>query len=447
MFAVGFRTLGPGDPTWSCKLTHFDSGIRLLVRSLNALVLTFLALMIGRVAPVRASTVRTERPVSFDSQGTVSELTPALRRQLTLFPEIAGFERARLYCGDDSTFTLQIDYRDAGQEVRQLWAMTPAGVDSLRQLLDRHLATGRTRVGFDHAGRGELIFDSIVLSLVVYGPSAPVLLDVSGSRPSLATYMLTSAAGFYMPYRLTRYTDVTPTHRQLTQYGATRGIAWAFLLRHITMGGGGGPRSAYGFIDATSIGAACAGFRAVTWRGYSSGQAETVGVMGDVGLLNGLGVAWITGLYDEDHARRGGDAMVLTSTAAGLWMGDYLGRRQPYTRGDALVLRAGGFAGVVAALPLVNATGTSSDRAHVAAALAGQVGGIALTDRLLRERDFSFSEGLIVSGGELAGALLALGLTYLADLDGDFDELAYLTSAAAGSVGGLALTFHLFTPR
>ena len=81
----------------------------------------------------------------------------------------------------------------------------------------------------------------------------------------------------------------------------------------------------------------------------------------------------------------------------------------------------------------------------MAGALAGEVAAITLTDRLLEERDFTFGESLIVGGGQVAGTLLGLGLTYLADADDNFDDLAYFTSAAVGSFGGFALTFRLFT--
>jgi hypothetical protein len=104
-------------------------------------------------------------------------------------------------------------------------------------------------------------------------------------------------------------------------------------------------------------------------------------------------------------------------------------------------------AGAIATLPFVDAFGTSSDRVISAALMAGGAAGVVFTDRLMVPRDFTFGEGLIVSGGELAGALLCMGLTYLADTGGDFDSLAYTTAAAAGSTGGFALTFRMLTPR
>ncbi|MBT3342250.1 MAG: hypothetical protein HN712_16315 [Gemmatimonadetes bacterium] len=390
------------------------------------------------------SLVSIEHPASFDSTGRIERVPPGLRRRLGLFPTFSDFVGARLWRRDDGRYIVEVEYQPQGRLTQWRQILTPAGLDSLRAPFDRYLATRRGN-GYDHSGRGELIFDSIVLSLAVYGPSAPVVLGIRGSRPGLAAYMLTSSGGFYVPYRLTRHRDVTRAHRQLTQYGATRGFIGGFVLKHLILGGGG-YRANFRFANATSVAGALTGFGAVSWRGYSRGQSELVGVMGDFGLATGGCLAHAIGWYGDD-TRRAGDALVLASAGAGLWLGQRLGQYRHYTRGDAYILRAGGVAGAIATLPFVDAFGTSSDRVISAALMAGGAAGVVFTDRLMVPRDFTFGEGLIVSGGELAGALLCMGLTYLADTGGDFDSLAYTTAAAAGSTGGFALTFRMLTPR
>lgn len=388
-----------------------------------------------------------ERPAAFDSAGAVQRLGPRRRQRLGLFPGLEGFVEARLWCGDDGACVLELTCGPAGETTRLRQRLSPAGLDALRAAVEGDLAARRANGGrYDHSGRGEMIFDSIVMSLAVYGPSAPVVLNVHGSRPGLAAYMLTSSAGFYVPYRLTRHRDVTRAHRQLTQYGATRGLVWGSLAKHLIMGGDGA-RAYFRFANAASVAGAWGGFWAVGRRGYSHGQAELVGVMGDFGLASGGSLANVVGWYSDGEAQRAGDALVLASAGAGMWLGDRLGRRRHYTRGDAYVLRAGGVAGAVATLPLVDASGADSDRVQSAAFVTGGLAGVVLTDRLVAERDFTFGDGLIVSGGELAGALLCMGLTYLADTDDQFDSLAYTTAAAVGSTGGFALTVRMVSPR
>jgi len=432
--------------------------------ALRALTLEVLALLVLALAPAVAAqeadpataptaaaefgdgpVSRFERPAPFDSTGRIEHVGPGLRRRLGLFPTFGDFVEARLWHGDDGMYIVEVEYQPQGRAAQWRQILTPAGLDSLRAPFDRYLASRRQGGGYDHSGRGELIFDSIVLSLAVYGPAAPVILGIRGTRPSLAAYMLTSSAGFYIPYRLTRDRDVTHAHRQLTQYGATRGYISGFFLKHLVMRGGGF-RANFRFANAASVAGAWAGFHAVTRRGYTRGQSELVGVMGDFGLATGGCLASVIGWYDDD-AERPGDALVLASAGTGLWLGQRLGRYRHYTRGDAFILRAGGVAGAIATLPLVDATGTDSDRVVNAALVAGGAAGIVFTDRLMASRDFTFGDGLIVSGGEVAGALLCMGLTYLADTGSDFDSLAYTTAAAVGSTGGFALTFRMLTPR
>jgi hypothetical protein len=109
------------------------------------------------------------------------------------------------------------------------------------------------------------------------------------------------------------------------------------------------------------------------------------------------------------------------------------------------VLRAGGLLGAVVALPLVNSLRTESPRAHAGGAVAGLGAGAVLTNRLLKDQEFTFGQGVIVTCAEAAGGLLGLGLTYLLDTKGHFDELAYLSSAAVGSTVGFTLTFRAFS--
>jgi hypothetical protein len=387
--------------------------------------------------------VDTEHLVALDTQGTLDEISDTLRRQLDLFPDIENFQRARLFRAADGPYVLEIEYLADRGPSHQRRHLSDAAVDSLRLTIDGFLRRTAERPHIDHSGRGEFIFDQIILSLMLYGPAAPVLLDVSGSRSAVAAYMLTASAGFYVPYQLTRHTDVTHSHRHLAQYGSTRGIAYGLLLKHLLLGEGGVRRTA-AYITGTSITSGAAGFAAADWLRCSRDQAELYGVMGDFGLLTGGGLAFVLNLYNDDATRRTGDVVTLVGAGAGLYAGKQLGGRHSYTRGDAYALRAGGLLGAIVALPVVNAAGSSSARVHMAGVLAGELAGISFTHSMLADKNLTLGEGLIITGGELAGLMLGLGLTYLVDTDGSFDDLAYFSSAAVGSLAGFSLTLRLF---
>jgi len=254
--------------------------------------------------------VDTEHLVALDTQGTLDEISDTLRRQLDLFPDIENFQRARLFRAADGPYVLEIEYLADRGPSHQRRHLSDAAVDSLRLTIDGFLRRTAERPHIDHSGRGEFIFDQIILSLMLYGPAAPVLLDVSGSRSAVAAYMLTASAGFYVPYQLTRHTDVTHSHRHLAQYGSTRGIAYGLLLKHLLLGEGGVRRTA-AYITGTSITSGAAGFAAADWLRCSRDQAELYGVMGDFGLLTGGGLAFVLNLYNDDATRRTGDVVTL----------------------------------------------------------------------------------------------------------------------------------------
>lgn len=408
----------------------------------SLLLLAALLLLLSRAA--QAQPVHTEEQVPLDPEGKVQEITPALRSRLGLFPQIEDFQSARLFLAQDQGYVLEIAWQRQGKRWRERQLLSPAAVDSLRHDLRRRLALPPVGLQFDQSGRGEFILDQILLSLFAYGPATPTLLNLDG-RPALASYMLTVTTGFYLPYRLTRRLTVTPANRQLAQFGGTRGIAYGLLLADLAAEKGRNSRSDGATVLASAALGSALGFRAVDWRRSTHGQAEVWAVMGDFGLLGGLGLSYTAGLYREPRNRRLGDGLALLSSGAGLYAGDWLGQHRDYTRGDAYVLRAGGFLGALTALPLIDAIRPDSKRAHVGGAVAGMALGTGLSDHLLKKQDFTFGQGLIVSGGELAGALLGLGLTYLADTDGHFDDLAYFGSAALGGAGGFTLTFRAFS--
>ena len=143
--------------------------------------------------------VRTEHLVPLDSQGSLTEITPSLRAELDLLVDIENFKRARLFRGTDGSYVLEIEYHAELQTNRQRRALTATGVDSQRRSIDIHLHRLKDLPGLDHSGRGELIFDQIIMSLALYGPAAPAILDLSGARPSVAALHVDQRGRFLCP--------------------------------------------------------------------------------------------------------------------------------------------------------------------------------------------------------------------------------------------------------
>lgn len=393
-----------------------------------------------------------ERQVPVDSTLGLVEITPEIRRELGLFPEVERFEAARLFATAQGRFVLEITSEPRGRLTRERRIMAPEEVARFRSELARRVAVRGGAVARSSEGRGGLVLGETLLGLGFYGPVLPIVFDVDSDRGAVAAYLLTAGASFYLPYRLTRNRSVTDTHRRLTLYGATRGALLGGTLGSLIEGDHGDERVYLGLAMAASVAGSLAGFGAAR-PSVSEGKAALWSTMGDFGFAFGFGAAAAAGFYDRESViaeggfsderyvnLRAGHALGLLGAAGGLATGYWLGEREDYTVGDATVLRSSGLLGAQLALPVANVLGGDDEGPYMTAALSGAALGIVAGNRLLRPEAFSPSQGLLVAAGQLAGGLSALGLTYL--LSSGADDLAYLTTSALGSAAGFALTFR-----
>jgi hypothetical protein len=201
------------------------------------------------------------------------------------------------------------------------------------------------------------------------------------------------------------------------------------------------------------------GFKDVDWTGVGQGTADFRETLADFSTAAGFGLAYVAGLYDDEIIV--GDEGTVTDepdllpahllalgvAGAGITAAHWAGEDGRYTSGDVHVLRSIGVLGAQALLPVANLIDDDDAKIHVAAAIAGAAPALFLGDRILRRQDFSGGDGLLVAAGHLAGGLLGAGLTYLADLDTDRDDLIYIAATTAGSAAGLLFTYRALADR
>ncbi|HNW60016.1 MAG TPA: hypothetical protein PKI62_10105 [bacterium] len=399
------------------------------------------------VLPLAAQEARIEVQVPLDSAGTLLELTPELRSRARLFPEVEQFTAARLFRQEDSLFVLEIAFRREGVPARSRTRFDASALRVFRRELERHLATAVRPAGVDQEGKAGLIVRQTVLGLGFYGWMVPQILQIKGGRETVAAYMLVGSAGFALPYYLTRNRPVSQTRAMLTSYGSTRGIFYGVLLRtmlapHAKSDAG---RMAPPLLG--SIAGAAGGFTAGGGSALALGRAELVGVMGDLGTGLGLGTAHVLGLWEVESREPAAAAVSLGMTGLGFAAGAWLSQREHYTRGDAYVLRMQGILGAQIMMPIAAALGGKKDKSWSTGAMLGGALGTGLGNRLLHNEDFDDNAGVLISCAQIAGGLLAGGLTYLVDSQDRFDPLVYHSTIALGSLAGHALLYHTFKLR
>ncbi|HVR61673.1 MAG TPA: hypothetical protein VMU50_07220, partial [Polyangia bacterium] len=181
----------------------------------------------------------------------------------------------------------------------------------------------------------------------------------------------------------------------------------------------------------------------------SPGQAHTIGVVGDFGMLLGLDVVYLIDLGGADltsdqKARRIG-AAVLLGGAGGLFGGYRLAHARDNTWGDAEVMRAFGALGLLAGGTVADGF-HAGDRATAALLLAGALGGAVAGDRLTASTEFSVGQSLLVDLAGLAGGLAAAGILYLFS-PRDWSERPFLLAATLGAGAGLGVSYHALEDR
>jgi len=169
--------------------------------------------------------------------------------------------------------------------------------------------------------------------------------------------------------------------------------------------------------------------------------------MGDFGSGFGLGTTHLAELWNGDDRERAAHSLMLGMTGAGLAGGYLLSQREHYTRGDAYVLRMEGILGAQIMMPIAAAIADKKEKSYTVGAMTGGVLGVGIGNWLLKDEDFDFNEGALISCGQIAGGLLAGGLTYLIDTNENFDGLVYHSAIALGSLAGHAFLYHTFKLR
>ena len=124
-----------------------------------------------------------ELQVYLDREGTLDVLDRKLERQLRLFPDIIGFREARLFQLPDSSFALEIFYRQQGHLFKQRQLLTKTATRTLQKRVSDRILALRPRALQDLSGRPRFLVRSFLLSYGFYSWATPIALGLDG-RPS-----------------------------------------------------------------------------------------------------------------------------------------------------------------------------------------------------------------------------------------------------------------------
>jgi hypothetical protein len=406
-----------------------------------------LALVVAGAMPALAQEVRA--PIDPDSSLYV--LDAELEQTLDLFPEIDGFQQAVLYQQSDGSFELVIEYREGAQTLRERRELTAGDVADLRARVGERLQATGTRVGLNQEGRSDLLTATTLLGVVEGSLLAGVLAGEDDGSLIASLPLLGGSLGFFVPLLATRNAPVSEGSAALTGYGGLQGYAHAVQLAGLVAGEDADGRATAGLAAALGAAEAVAGHEIGRRRGWSGGTAEMIAYTGTYGNLIGLGLGVVAaGSSDDDVASsldsddrlRIASGLSLLGSFGGMWAGHRLARAQRYTEGDARIYLNAGLVGIQLGGSILAATDSPSESPRLAVGLltASALGGLGAGVQLLRDRDFTKTEGNIIALGAYSGGLLGSGVAALADTEGD---TAFILSSI-GTALGFGISYGVF---
>jgi hypothetical protein len=398
------------------------------------------ALLLGVVFPALFSLqlLAQEVQVPLDDEARIEVITAEMERRLQLFPDYPTFEEARLYRLAEDSFELIIQYSEAGRSLRTRLPMNTGEVAALRiRVTERLVATRVLTDPFEDGGRVFLTTTTFLGGF--YGVLLPAALGVEGEAAYTSMPLLGMAAGFGVPFMLTRGRPISQTEAVMTAYGGIQGAAHGLLVGLLLAGDGLSVQAGSGLALLGSAGQAGLGFAMAQRPDITAGVAESMsssslfgagyGVMLNVLILGDAG-------FETERALA---ATLLAGSVGGSYAGYRVALDRNFTQGDARIWSLLGYLGVQTGSTVLLLADAEEVNSRLAAGvlLATTTGGLFLGERLVRNFAFTREQANVISLGTWAGALLGYGLSAAAEMD----DRTTTTLGLLGAGAGFALTY------
>lgn len=396
-----------------------------------------------------------EVQVPLDKDNKIMVIDQEMESKLGLFGDNSGFVDAKLFKINNDLFILEITYKVDSKIHRKRKELTKAEVDELRQKVSDNIIKGNPKVQLDQEGRTEFLVKTTLLSLGLYAPTVTTVLNLE-EESAVSGYLITSAAGFFLPYYLTEDESVTKAQSELAIYGGIAGAShFAFLDLIIN---NDDVIDDDEILDSEwrlaltslfSIGELIAGYHIAKNLNMSEGTAEVITSTGTLGTLYGLATYGMFDSYEgDDFITYGEDSpgygtLGLLGSLAGMGTGYYLSTKQDFSKGDAAVYTFAGYLG--AWIPFSVFASFADDLDSPApvygSMILGSMAGLYVGNHLIKGKNFSKADGTIISWGSFISGLLGAGIGVLID---ESEPTTTMLLSTAFSTGAFAFFYNQY---
>ena len=386
-----------------------------------------------------------EVQISPDADGKLEYISSDQENRLKLFPEYKDFIEARCFQLSDSSFAVEITYKENGVVKRAKKYYTLEAFQTFRNKVSTLITENAPETILNQEGRSRLLTVSTSVGLAYYGWAIPTSLQVDEGKVYLGMYMLSAGTSFFLPYAITRKQEVSPSQADLFIYGQTRGILHGYALSAVLIQDPDPTFASFIGVSA-SITEGILGYHWAKKEKMTRGDALTISLWGDFGMGIFAGTSFSTGLLDNDVLRRL-SATALLGAATGITAGNWMRNHYKYTAGDVYMQRSLGFLGAYVPVALSLVAELNDSKVIAGVATVGSLGGLTLGHYIAQKNHYTAGQGRLIALGQTAGGLLGLGAGYLVSSDNENGYKAWLVGSVIGAASGFALMNKLFASR
>lgn len=390
-----------------------------------------------------------EKQVAFGPNGQVRVIDRVLAGKIGYFAEYSDFQQAMLFQVNDSSYVLEILTGTHNESYRTRKTLTASETRLMLEDISARLHLKSPKSLLNQEGRTQFLLINSLVSYSYYGMAASLILTEDMSP---AVYLLSAGTGFIVPILFSRNLNMSLPQSLLTGYGQTRGILHGMLLP-LLVSRDPDFRVSLAMGMAGSFAEAFLGYRWARKSGMNDGQASTISVFGDFGMVLSTSAAFSMGLFENmnDYIPNALAATTLAGAAGGLLVGNALSKKDYYSQGDAGMTANLFLLGSYLPLSLMASVKVDNPRWYTAAGTIGAVAGIWGGDKLAQKFDFSNRQSMFASLSMIGGGFLGAGIGHLieqtrnTDEYHDYDPTLIALMSALGAATGLGLSVMNYT--
>ncbi len=379
-----------------------------------------------------------EEGIPFDSKGKIFKVTPDLEQNLKLYSGNGKFNDAELYKESDSTYILEIHYTLDNKQYRD---RKPLSLDE-KEAISKKLEGVIVKIPESSdamEGRSLLLGSCLGYGLSLYALSIVSIANPSDPYTGTGLYLLTAGGSFFIPYLLTENTPVSYGQANLVRHGLSYGylhglLFWGALSNEsfdLFTNNESNSRRYMAFGTLFGLSEAIASYNVVKNLNISNGTANLIKIYDNFGLIAGVELA----NQFEPNNGRPFTSLALAGGISGIALGYYFDKDNSISEGDAEIIGTSAYLGAYLPLGFVKLFDPKKSWAYTTPSLICGIAGLYIGHQLIKDYDFSFSQGYLTRIGTYAGGLMGLGLSYMIAQDNS-------SALLIGSYLGAQLAFY-----